>query len=448
MPLDTTAKPLSSVVSVSLQDRKLGGSASGVTKKKQLSEIEKLELDNQRMEERLSALKDSLAKQKEKRVTSSRESLWRGGEARNGSLGAYAQEVLAKKRQAVKAKRASFSGAGAEADQLRKGLENSLKGHVGTADELRRQGPPPPSQAAPTSPERIQPQPPGGTQPSARPPRLWRVPSSLDHSSPSLASSLSASSPDLHTPSSSVPQRASARRVSYAPGFTGPAPQRDDNGYVDIPPAIPTDARDQLFNAAEEGRSDDVVVTSPVPPTASASSGSQADLRESRQTEASGKNTLLDGSFDEVASHKEFVEALEEWRRSRGIESRRQSIAGGSRRPSMVPSPAPAPTSDFYSQFTGEKAPTPQPPSPIRRPSMLPDFLQDERAATTARRGSAAAFLMNTLSRENRSSSETSVLPVVSDMRLREQVGMQRPRSGSLANLGKSLSSLGSSLGQ
>ena len=219
---------------------------------------------------------------------------------------------------------------------------------------------------------------------------------------------------------------------------------------MDIPPAVPTDARDQLFNAAEEGRSDDVVVNSSIAPTASASSGSQADSSENRQTGDSTKTTLLDGTFDEAASHKEFVEALEEWRRSRGIESRRPSVAGGSRRPSMTPTSAstPASTADFYSQFTGEKGPSPQPPSPIRRPSMLPDFMQDERAAANARRSSAAAFLMNTLSRENRSASETSVLPVVSDMRVREQVGMQRHRSGSLATLSRSLSSLGTSLGQ
>ncbi|KAJ3038736.1 hypothetical protein HDV00_000396 [Rhizophlyctis rosea] len=414
-----------------------------------MSEIEKLELDNQKMEERLNALRDSLAKQKEKRTTTGSESVWRGGEARNGSLGAYAQEVLAKKRQAAKAKRASFSGTGTEADHLRKGLETALKTQVGSANDLRR------PQPAPLAQERLHPQPPGRTQPASRPPRLWRFPSGVDQSGP-LSSSLSLSSPDLHTPSSNLAHRASARRVSYAPSYTAAATSpRTEAGFVDIPSILPTDgidtidARDHAFAAAEEGRSDDMTVTSPV--GASAGSGAEAGAGI-----AMGTNSLLEGTFDEAASHRDFVEALEEWRRSRGMETRISSLSP-SRRANMAPQPPTSnsnPTSDFYGQFMGETSGPVQSPEsnipPHRRPSAFPDFMRlDENAATfNARRGSVAAFIG--LTREARSQSDTSVLPIVNEVASfrREQVGMQRPRSGSLATLGKSLSSLGASLGQ
>nr|KAJ3418404.1 hypothetical protein HK105_008352 [Polyrhizophydium stewartii] len=88
-------------------------------KKKPMTEIERLELENKRMEERLREFRDNIARQKAKRsLPASRESLWTGGDASRGSLTKYASDVLAKKNASIRAKR--FSGVGREADETRK----------------------------------------------------------------------------------------------------------------------------------------------------------------------------------------------------------------------------------------------------------------------------------------------------------------------------------------
>ena len=64
--------------------------------KKPLSEIEKLELDNQRMEARLKAFRDKIEQQKQTRQSSH---IWRTATHERGSLNSYASQVLAKKNK-------------------------------------------------------------------------------------------------------------------------------------------------------------------------------------------------------------------------------------------------------------------------------------------------------------------------------------------------------------
>ncbi|KAJ3257518.1 hypothetical protein HDU77_002680 [Chytriomyces hyalinus] len=70
------------------------------TRKKTVTEVERLEIENRKMEDRLTALKENLSKQKEKRGQT--ESIWKGGDQQRGSLKTYADDVLIAKRLAKK----------------------------------------------------------------------------------------------------------------------------------------------------------------------------------------------------------------------------------------------------------------------------------------------------------------------------------------------------------
>ncbi|KAJ3103092.1 hypothetical protein HDU97_010372 [Phlyctochytrium planicorne] len=63
--------------------------------RKKESELERLEFENKKMEERLQALKEYLAIEKEKRGEST--FVWKAGKQQRGSLSKYAGDVLAKK---------------------------------------------------------------------------------------------------------------------------------------------------------------------------------------------------------------------------------------------------------------------------------------------------------------------------------------------------------------
>ncbi|KAI8832071.1 hypothetical protein BJ741DRAFT_292723 [Chytriomyces cf. hyalinus JEL632] len=91
-PVDKTANQSSR--------RSTASSNFSTTRKKTISEVERLEIENRKMEDRLTALKENLSKQKEKRGQT--ESIWKGGDQQRGSLKTYADDVLIAKRLAKK----------------------------------------------------------------------------------------------------------------------------------------------------------------------------------------------------------------------------------------------------------------------------------------------------------------------------------------------------------
>ncbi|KAI8801629.1 hypothetical protein BJ742DRAFT_859021 [Cladochytrium replicatum] len=172
---------------------------------KKLNEVDKLELDNRRMEEQLAALREALEKQKALRGKS--EFVWRGGQ-QNRSVSAYAHEVLAQKNVALKAKKSGYSGVGAEADAKRSMIEKAIALHKKQQDAPRN--PVPPTLKPASDPARanfllarpyrevrddhIEPTP-SSTKEPTKELRQWRVPTALgDGSRPSSSSSLIASS--------------------------------------------------------------------------------------------------------------------------------------------------------------------------------------------------------------------------------------------------------------
>ncbi|KAI8915392.1 hypothetical protein DFJ77DRAFT_366528 [Powellomyces hirtus] len=69
---------------------------------KSTAESEALQLETQRMEEQLKLLRETMARGKEQKASSGRDTMWRaGGPAAKGSLSSYATDVLAKKNAAL-----------------------------------------------------------------------------------------------------------------------------------------------------------------------------------------------------------------------------------------------------------------------------------------------------------------------------------------------------------
>ncbi|KAJ3216783.1 hypothetical protein HDU67_008960 [Dinochytrium kinnereticum] len=134
--------------------------------KKRLSDVERLEMENRKMEDRLQSLRDYLAIQKEKRGES--ESVWKAGRLQRGSLGNYAGDVLAKRG----VKKASFKGVAGEAQSIEDAMRSALPKDPSTITSVttaKQPVPPPPKPPlhAPTAP------------PGPPPRKLWRVPTAI-----------------------------------------------------------------------------------------------------------------------------------------------------------------------------------------------------------------------------------------------------------------------------
>ncbi|KAI8825171.1 uncharacterized protein EV422DRAFT_564505 [Fimicolochytrium jonesii] len=434
--------------------------------KKALSESELLEIETQKMEQQLKALRETMARGKEHRSASGRTTTWQaGGYGAKGSLTSYAADVLAKKNAALQKSR--YTGVVQEADNRRKKLESDLKGKALSSSELVHQYPQY-STAQSTKPEdnrrgsdnpnlsesslarRASLQPPAGQQAGIgsrrgsemsasanaissrqpappqnrapqnltfRPPaRMWRVPSALAPSQP--PPSTGASSPPSACKSNPFgnipPSRRSSemyastnRRASHIFGsetLTGRRPS-EAIAVVAIPPTPPRDpdsARDYMISAAEEGRTDWVpgfstsgsALTDPSDPSTTGNNGTALPSNTTP--------TLLDGHFDEEASHKSFTSALEEWRNERAAQKRIESprdFKSANRRATVA-------------VISGPKDPH-LPPS--------------QSAARTRRATNDQDMYLPT-------HHETSA-------------ALHRPRSGSLASFGQSLTNLTASLG-
>jgi hypothetical protein len=86
------------------------------------------------MEQRLEAIRDTLAKQKEKRGVS--ESVWKGAQATRGSLTSYATDVLAKKKSvsasaaSTASKKKGYGGVAEQANVLHQQVEQVVMGRL------------------------------------------------------------------------------------------------------------------------------------------------------------------------------------------------------------------------------------------------------------------------------------------------------------------------------
>ncbi|KAJ3191515.1 hypothetical protein HK101_007655 [Irineochytrium annulatum] len=123
-------------------------------KKKPMSEIERLELDNQKMEDRLQALRDSLSRSKEKRGNS--DVVWKAGRQQRGSLKTYAEDVLMKKHL----KKERFKGVAEEGLNAGvKEVESVVATRLAQLQQIQSGAIPPPQQGSshvlPTPPSAV-----------------------------------------------------------------------------------------------------------------------------------------------------------------------------------------------------------------------------------------------------------------------------------------------------
>ncbi|KAJ3231110.1 hypothetical protein HDU78_007882 [Chytriomyces hyalinus] len=140
------ASPVDKTASQSSR-RSTASSNFSTTRKKTISEVERLEIENRKMEDRLTALKENLSKQKEKRGQT--ESIWKGGDQQRGSLKTYADDVLIAKRMAKKkqtttqpsALKASsrYSGIADEANAQLQTFEGQMETRLKQLDSLHSQ---------------------------------------------------------------------------------------------------------------------------------------------------------------------------------------------------------------------------------------------------------------------------------------------------------------------
>ncbi|KAI9091257.1 hypothetical protein DFS34DRAFT_328079 [Phlyctochytrium arcticum] len=430
-------KSVTSSVPRDIPDRTVPVDNAAIRKKKTSTEMERLEQDNQRMEERLNALRETLARQKEKRASANRTSVWRAGQSQRGSLSSYASDVLAKKNAAMQKTR--YGGIGQEVEERRRLMDPSCKANTSTGslglaksiDSLNgeRRASLPTSALSPKAPSSASRKP---SAPSVNPPpsvsrpaRMWRVPSALDNHPPMASSPPGANYSNSRRHSEQVYTHqqdpySNTRRGSVA-------------SVVAIPPTPPRDseaAQDFLMQAAEEGMGDAAMFafTSPlIYDQQESPSDSKTDSKDA--TEPS--DSLLQGAFDEEESHRSFVSALEEWRNERAALKAQATAPTGvfrSRRVStMLYQNAAAPPSQASENSTYVHRSLP-------RTLMVP--------STPGQSHGDVSSLGNAPSDGEQGS---MYLPIHNN-----EYGAPlsaRPRSGSLASIGKSISNLTTSLG-
>ncbi|RKO93166.1 hypothetical protein BDK51DRAFT_41999 [Blyttiomyces helicus] len=192
---------------------------------------------------------------------------------------------------------------GSTADIRTKQVTEAMKSRIETAEQLRQQPPPPPApesigEPPSQSPQPLKepyPQPPPEMQRTRPPARMWRVPTPAGSSTPA---------PGAMTPTpTSAPPLRSWKHM----------PTSDPNLFVDLPPPA---SRDEAY-LMEEGRSDDCSI----PFFGTGITREPPDDPEPAPEPPKRTGSLLDGEFDERASHKEFVLALQEWRNAGKVEA-------------------------------------------------------------------------------------------------------------------------------
>ncbi|KAJ3123395.1 hypothetical protein HK098_001939 [Nowakowskiella sp. JEL0407] len=227
------------------------------------------------MEKQLTALREALAKQKERRSQTAQASIWKGGLSEKSGLKSYAADVLAQKNAAIKAKK-GYTGIGKEVDSKRSMLEKAidlhkkeLKTSLKPAQISATPTPPPNNAFIPTSPRK---------QVSATPKKMWTVPEIPDT--------------PIQTPQTTLPQ-------------LHPTPLRPARTFqIYTPPPSYTIHVSKQSNKKQEIDANDTKNTT----------GNQHTTAESDNAKDS---SLFGGSFNETESHQSFLDALNEWRSQR-----------------------------------------------------------------------------------------------------------------------------------
>ncbi|KAJ3417511.1 hypothetical protein HDV05_003375 [Chytridiales sp. JEL 0842] len=332
------------------------------------------------MEARLQAIRDQLAKQKEKRGMS--ESVWKGAHSKRGSLNSYATDVLTKKggnSAGTVAKKKGFSGVGDQANALHKQVEQVVMGRL---DRLRQLQEEPPrakeiaansnnvktsnsvgtSEKTPSETDLsagvtyIKPSAPAGPPPA----RIWRVPTSMGSSSPIPSQPTTPLPTSTETPITDSPTAAlfSAPKpppsVSTTTTTTTAPPPRPNRTLLpqNAAPTFPnletgiststTDDSDTSFlSALQSWRSisSNNITTTTTNNNGRNSTSSETDseaphVPKAAELEQAKKNvggTLLEGTYDETQSRRAFLDALEEWRNGgkKGEDEKKKEVEDG-----------------------------------------------------------------------------------------------------------------------
>ncbi|KAJ3020765.1 UNVERIFIED_CONTAM: hypothetical protein HDU68_009977 [Siphonaria sp. JEL0065] len=336
-------------------------SASGFSTRRNkavMSEVDRLELENKLMEERLLALKDNLSKQKEKRGTA--ESIWKGGNSTRGSLNTYAVDVLHAKKQAKAAvqvqtqpKKKRYDGLMNEATQELQNFEAVVEKRLAQLDTLHSQSTgasgmpadpsliiaPAPKVSASSQPETkettqthdriIQARPPPKPEsppeeylaietpvitpapPSMPPPaaKMWKVPS---------RSETPQKQPESSKPPEQEPNSFLANLQSWT--ATAAATAAEIPSSKTLPEGTPSSLR--VRRSRVKQIDPPVSNTLPVLPVSQA----QTSLHEPVSPQNGGE-------FNEEESHKSFLSALEQWRNTGKQETRKdeenEHVGGG-----------------------------------------------------------------------------------------------------------------------
>ncbi|KAI9356530.1 hypothetical protein DFJ73DRAFT_822952 [Zopfochytrium polystomum] len=212
--VSVVARGVTDGITGSNQSDGTGAKSGGLVRvgRKNLTEVEKLEIHNQRMEQRLEMLREEMSRQKEKRGTT--ETLWRAAKPSRGTLNNYADDVLAKKNAALKMRR--YGGATEQAHAELKKVEAVVQSRLDQLSALQQAKVPP---VEPTVSQLeggtvgppLSPRPPENARSESlpKPPRMWRVPTSLGVRSQTPEKGLaSVPKPSRHDETGAVPTNA------------------------------------------------------------------------------------------------------------------------------------------------------------------------------------------------------------------------------------------------
>ncbi|KAI9001706.1 hypothetical protein BC832DRAFT_562450 [Gaertneriomyces semiglobifer] len=241
---------------------------------KQLSEIEKLERDNQQLEQRLNSLRSTLARQKEHAASSS-DVVWQSAHATRGSLKSYASDVLAKKSSASQKSR--YGGLADEADRRRAKFEQEYRSAISSRERLQGGQAGWQNEQATVAPNNVNSAQQSTNEVQQPMPKMWRVPSPVSDPSGLTV-----------TPCPPPGNPSKPANLSYT-GTRRPSDHGRLSGSKRSIKAEPPPRRDPISSLI--------------------STGAVVEPRH---------ESLLEGAFDEDASHNSFRAALDEWRSHSG----------------------------------------------------------------------------------------------------------------------------------
>ncbi|ORY30130.1 hypothetical protein BCR33DRAFT_724439 [Rhizoclosmatium globosum] len=288
-----------------------------------MSEVERLELENKKMEERLVVLKENLSKQKEREA----DSIWKGGNSTRGSLNTYATDVLAKKQQAKNLTQKRYKGIADETQNELKSFELAVEKRLNQLEKLHNQSTG--REGLPADPSLIiapHPKVAAAAQPqttlettSAREEKVIYARQQPVDSPSNIVPEIKPTPPTLPPPTSSlqmwkIPSRpatpiaeSNATPTSFLENLqtwttaaTASAAEIPSSSSLPNGPTTPFRIRRNRVK----------IINQPL------SSTSKDTLTDSTENGIQSGGSLLQGDFDETSSHQSFLNGLEEWRRA------------------------------------------------------------------------------------------------------------------------------------